>query len=312
MSVLVIAEHTRGQVAGVTGELVTAAKLFGGPVTLLVLCKEANRFDEALSFEGVDKVVNLIVPSDEFSFDVYVDAISEAIHIVSPNLVLAGYTSNSACYGGAVSARNKMGFASDVIGFEVSGGSLVAKRRFYGGKVEAQLSFTHRERTLLLLRAGIYEAARLCDTVESDSIVLADISARTSHVEYVEEASAGVDITKSDILLSIGRGIGDRENLELFEKLAEKIGATLSSSRPLVDAGWMAKERQVGQSGKTVCPKVYIAMGISGAVQHLAGMKSSERIVAINTDPDAPIFSVADYAAHIDVVNLAEELVDIW
>ena len=117
-----------------------------------------------------------------------------------------------------------------------------------------------------------------------------------------------MDITTADFLLSIGRGIGERENIELFEGLAQKMGATLGVSRPLVDAGWMPASRQVGQSGKTVKAKVYLAFGISGAVQHLAGMKTSGTIIAVNTDPEAAIFNVAHYGATCDLFEVAEEL----
>jgi electron transfer flavoprotein alpha subunit len=117
-----------------------------------------------------------------------------------------------------------------------------------------------------------------------------------------------VDITKAEFLLSLGRGIEEKDNIERFEELADKFGATLSVSRPLVDAGWVPGARQVGQSGKTVKPKVYLALGISGAVQHLAGMRTAETIIAVNTDPEAPIFGVAHYGAVMDMFELADEL----
>ena len=127
-----------------------------------------------------------------------------------------------------------------------------------------------------------------------------------------QPTSSDVDITQADFLLSIGRGIGDKENVEMFEELAEKMGATLSVSRPLVDAGWMPSSRQVGQSGKTVKPTVYLAFGISGAVQHLAGMKTAGTIIAVNTDPEAAIFNVAQYGAMADLFDVAEELEKLY
>jgi electron transfer flavoprotein alpha subunit len=119
-----------------------------------------------------------------------------------------------------------------------------------------------------------------------------------------------VDITKAEFLLSVGRGIEDKDALSQFEELAESMGATLSVSRPLVDAGWVSNARQVGQSGKTVKPKVYLALGISGAVQHLAGMQTADTIIAVNTDPEAPIFRVAHYGAVVDLFDVADELAD--
>jgi electron transfer flavoprotein alpha subunit len=146
--------------------------------------------------------------------------------------------------------------------------------------------------------------------VEAELEASASISgSRARHVDFQEVAASGdVDITAADFLLSVGRGVGEKENLGQFEGLAEKMGATLSVSRPLVDQGWMPNSRQVGQSGKTVKPKVYLALGISGAVQHLAGMKTSGTIIAVNTDPEAAIFNVAHYGAVADLFEIAEEL----
>ena len=134
------------------------------------------------------------------------------------------------------------------------------------------------------------------------------VSARSEHVEFREVPAGDVDITKADFLLSIGRGVEGKDNIERFEELAARLGATLSVSRPIVDAGWMPASRQVGQSGKTVKPRIYLALGISGAVQHLAGMRTAETIIAVNTDPEAPIFGVAHYGAVADMFELADAL----
>src|SRR5207248_867999 len=131
---------------------------------------------------------------------------------------------------------------------------------------------------------------------------------RSQHVDFREVEAGDVDITKADFLLSVGRGIEDKDNLQQFEELAEQLGATLSVSRPLVDAGWVPNARQVGQSGKTVKPKVYLALGISGAVQHLAGIRGADTIIAVNSDPEAPIFGVAHYGAVADLFDVADEL----
>jgi len=133
---------------------------------------------------------------------------------------------------------------------------------------------------------------------------------RTEHVAFRDVETGDVDITTAEFLLSIGRGIEDKDALPQFEELADKMGATLSVSRPLVDAGWVPNARQVGQSGKTVKPKVYLALGISGAVQHLAGMQTADTIIAVNTDPEAPIFSVAHYGVVADLFDVADELAD--
>ena len=132
------------------------------------------------------------------------------------------------------------------------------------------------------------------------------------HISYAEPPAGDVDITQAEFLVSIGRGVEEQSNIAQFEELAEAIGATLSCSRPLVDGGWMPESRQVGQSGRTVTPKVYLAFGISGAVQHLAGMKSAATIIAINTDPEAAIFCVAHFGAVCDLFDVADELKEAW
>ena len=136
------------------------------------------------------------------------------------------------------------------------------------------------------------------------------VTSRLAHRGYVEQPAGEVDITGAEVIVSIGRGIGEQDNIELFERVAARLGATLASSRPLVDAGWMPHERQVGQSGTTVKPSVYLAFGISGAVQHLAGMKAARTIIAVNTDAQAPIFGVAHYGSTVDALDVAEAIAD--
>jgi electron transfer flavoprotein alpha subunit len=214
-------------------------------------------------------------------------------------------------YGPAVAAKLGLGFATDV--FDVrDGGGLVAQRAFYGGKVHAEIEFPGHETVLLLLRPATWQPAEGAGSASTTSFSVAAPASRARHTSFEEAPAADVDITTAEFLLSIGRGIGEKDNIPQFEELAEKMGATLSVSRPIVDAGWMPAARQVGQSGKTVKPKVYLAFGISGAVQHLAGMKTSGTIIAVNSDPDASIFNVAHYGATCDLFDVAEALDDLY
>jgi electron transfer flavoprotein alpha subunit len=211
-------------------------------------------------------------------------------------------------YGPAVAAKLGLGFASDVHDLALEGGAMIATRSFYGGKVHAELEFPPGRPVLLLIRPTAFAPAP-AGASPSTSVVSVDVpSSRARHLDFQEAAVGDVDITSADFLLSIGRGIGEQDAIPQFERLAEKLGAVLSVSRPLVDAGWMPNARQVGQSGKTVKPKVYLALGISGAVQHLAGMKTSGTIIAVNTDPEAAIFNVAHYGAVADLFDVADEL----
>ena len=191
------------------------------------------------------------------------------------------------------------------------GGGPVAGRGAYGDKLVAELEFPGKDMHAgdaprRDVRAGRRQARRRSRRARSKLAL--DGVAVTEHVGFEEVQDTDVDITKAPFLLSIGRGVEDKDDIPRFEALAERFGATLSVSRPLVDAGWMPSARQVGQSGKTVKPRVYLALGISGAVQHLAGMRTAETIIAVNTDPEAPIFGVAHYGAVADLFEVADEL----
>jgi electron transfer flavoprotein alpha subunit len=223
--------------------------------------------------------------------------------------VLLGHTIDSLGFAPAVAARMGLGFATDVTTISWDGGPR-ARRGAYGEKLQAELEFPGKACTLLTVRPGIFAAAAAGAGSAPTRAVDVELegTARTEHLEFVEVTAGDVDITKAEFLLSIGRGVEDKDNLPRFEKLAERLGATLSVSRPLVDAGWMPNARQVGQSGKTVKSRVYLAFGISGAVQHLAGMRNADTIIAINTDPEAPIFGVAHYGAVADLFEVADEL----
>jgi electron transfer flavoprotein alpha subunit len=306
MSVLVVAEHVRGGVRDVTYELISAARTLGGPVTVAVIGDDPASLD--VSRDGVDEIVHVQVAQSEFENDVYQAALERLLADRRPDVVLLGFTVNSMGYGSAVAAKLGLGFASDVFALALDGESLVATRAFYGSKVHAELEFPAGKPVILLLRPTVWPPAPAGGLPSVSELALDEVVPRARHKELREVAKGDVDITTAEFLLSIGRGIGEQENVAMFEELAEKIGATLAVSRPIVDAGWMSNARQVGQSGKTVKPKVYLAFGISGAVQHLAGMKTSETIIAVNTDPEAAIFDVAHYGAVADLFDVAEEL----
>jgi electron transfer flavoprotein alpha subunit len=303
---LIVTEHLRGAVRDVTGELVTAARQLGSPVALAVIARDPSQLD--VSFDGVDEVVEVAVEQEEFESDVYQHVLESLIEERQPQVVLLGFTVNSMGYGPAVAAKLDLGFASDVHGLARDGGALIATRSFYGGKVNAELEFPEGQPALLLIRPTAFAPAASGSSPSTSAFSVEVPASRARHVDFREAAVGDVDITTADFLLSIGRGVGEQDAIPQFERLAEKLGAVLSVSRPLVDAGWMPNARQVGQSGKTVKPKVYLALGISGAVQHLAGMKTSGTIIAVNTDPEAAIFNVAHYGAVADLFDVADEL----
>lgn len=305
---LVVAEHLRGQLRPITLELVTAARDLGGPVSVAVIAKDPGELTEAVNVEGVDEIATIAVEAEEFENDVYQAALEALIEEWAPDVILLGFTVNSMGFAPAVAAKLGLGFASDVFAVSKDGEEVIAQRSFYGAKVNGEIEFPGKERIMLLLRPTSWAPAEGAGSAQVSEVTAPSVESRARHLDFEEVVAGDVDITTADFLLSIGRGIGEKEAIPQFEDLAGKIGATLSVSRPIVDSGWIANARQVGQSGKTVKPKVYLALGISGAVQHLAGMKTAGTIIAVNTDPEAAIFNVAHYGAVADLFEVAEEL----
>jgi electron transfer flavoprotein alpha subunit len=305
---LVIAEHLRGRLRDVTRELVTAAQELPRPVSIAIIAADPGPLADEADLQGVEEIISVRGGGDEFENDVYRDVLEALLADRQPDVVLTGFTVNSMGYAPAVAAKLALGFASDVFALSLEDGAVVARRAFYGSKVHAEVELPGGRPVILMLRPTVWVPAEAGGGAARSELSVEVRSSRARHLGFVEAPQADVDITSADFLLSIGRGIGDKENIDRFVRLAEKMGATLSVSRPIVDAGWMPSARQVGQSGKTVRPKVYLAFGISGAVQHLAGMKGSGTIIAVNSDPEAAIFSVAHYGAVADLFEVAGEL----
>lgn len=309
---LVMAEHLRGRVRDVTRELVTAAQDLPRPVMVAVVAGEPGPLAEQVALEGVDEIVSVVAGGDEFESDVFEQALDALVAEREPEVVVVGFTVNGMGFAPAVAAKRGLGFASDVFAATMEDGRVVARRAFYGAKVHADLELPADRTALLMLRPTVWAPAADGGSPRRSELRVDVAASRARHLDFVEVPQGDVDITAADFLLSVGRGIGERENLERAARLAEKMGATLSVSRPLVDSGWMPSARQVGQSGKTVKPKVYLAFGISGAVQHLAGMKASGTIIAVNSDPEAAIFGVAHFGAVLDLFSVMDELEKLY
>lgn len=304
---LVIADQTNDELRDVTRELITAGIGLATPIRIAIVSREPGTLTAGVEVEGVDEIV--LVPTGAApTSETYRRAVGALIAELRPAVVLGAFGVDAMGWGPAVAAELRLGFASDVIGCALEDGAVVARREFYGAKVEAEIEFPGAETVVLLLRPTVWEPASTPASPPQRALELPAGADRVRHHEFVAPTRGDVDISAADFVLAIGRGVGDRENIATFEALAERLGAVLGSSRPLVDAGWMLPSRQVGQSGNTVKPKLYLAFGISGAVQHIAGMKGSGTVVAVNTDPDAAIFAVADYGAVADLFDVADEL----
>ena len=313
-AVLAVAEHRRGTIRDVSYELITAGSELAdgadGELHVAVVSGGVEEFADSLNREGVD-AIHTVDHGEEFNHDVYAQAVEGLVDELDPAVLLMPNTVNGLDYAPAVASSLGRPLVTDAVDLSYDGTTLFASREMYGSKVETTVEVDD-DRVAVTIRPGEWPGAdggSDAEIREFDAAI--DEGAIRSTVRGFEEVGAGdVDISEADVLVSVGRGIEEEENIELVERLADALDATVSASRPIVDSGWLPKNRQVGQSGKTVRPEVYIAIGISGAVQHVAGMKGSDTIVAINTDPNAPIFDIADYGIVDDLFEVLPELIE--
>jgi electron transfer flavoprotein alpha subunit len=313
MTVLAVADHRRGQLRDVSYELVTAGRELADAMDeelhVAVVSGDVESFAEDLALEGVD-TVHTVAHGAEFNHDVYLQAIEALDSVVEPTVVLMPNSVNGLDYAPAVASALDRPLVTDAVALEWDDG-LTATREMYASKVETTVDVS-ADRVAVTVRGGEWGPTESPgeSAVEPFDLSIDESQVRSRVTGFEEVAGGDVDITDADVLVSVGRGIEEEENLSVVEELVDALGATLSASRPIVDNGWLPKNRQVGQSGKVVTPEVYIAIGISGAVQHVAGMKGSETIIAINTDPNAPIFDIADYGVVGDLFDVVPALVE--
>jgi electron transfer flavoprotein alpha subunit len=311
--ILVVAEQRRGELRPVSLELVSAAqglRRAGDEVAVAILSGAPDRFVGPLSLAGVDEIVTVKVALPEFDPDTFESAVGALIAARSPDVVLVAHSVDSFGYAAALAARLALGFATDVFNVERIDGELVATRGGYGQKVNVEVDFPGRSTVLLAIRGNVFKPGDLAASPRVTAFDAPPVQTRAAGREFIEmSAGDDVDMTAAEFILTIGRGVGEEAKIPQFRELADALGATLGCSRPIADAGWLPKSRQVGQSGKTASAcKLYIAMGVSGAIQHLAGMKHVNTIVAVNSDAEASIFSVAKYGIVGDIFEIAEEL----
>jgi electron transfer flavoprotein alpha subunit len=311
--VLFVAEHRHGTLRDVSYEGISAgrelADALDGDLHVAVISGPVDRFAESLDTPEVD-VIHTVDAGEEFDHDTYTAA-SEALHAdLDPAAVVFPNSVNGLDYAPAVADELGLPYVSDAVDLAYDDG-LTVTREMYGSKVETTVDVAG-DQFVLSIRAGEWGGASGTGDAEISPFEFdADSVDDGARVQGFEEVGGGdVDIGEAEFLVSIGRGIEEEENLDLIRDLCDATGATLSSSRPIVDNGWLPKNRQVGQSGKKVTPKVYLAIGISGAVQHVAGMKGAETIIAVNTDPNAPIFDIADYGIVGDLFDVVPALIE--
>ncbi len=308
--ILVITEHLKGEFQDITFEMVGRAKEMAdssGGQCVAVTFGSMN--EKAGELGAADSVIS-VGGSDDFNPESYAAAVQSVVSAKSPSLVMVGSTSMGMDIANAVATVLDIPTISYCTDINTSSSGFSCTSSMYGGKMNAVTNVDGSAVTMILAGAFNADVGRISGspTVEDFS---ADSGAGKIRFKQLIEPEAGdVDITQSEILVAVGRGIGSKDDIELAEELAEVLDADMACSRPLVDAGWMPRARQVGKSGMKVKPKVYIALGISGAPEHIEGMKSSSTIIAINSDKNAPIFDVAHYGMTEDLFDVVEELVE--
>ncbi len=310
--VFVITDHLDGKFSDISFEMVGKAKelasAFGGQTVAVVVGSgmSANVFASDVTLQIDDP--NLT----QFNPEAYGNVIEALVKDKSPRLVMFGWTATGMDLAAWLSVR--LGKPCIAYGRDlcIENNALVVTSQVYGGKMIADV-VPEGDMAIVACLAGSFPAeAGQGSTVATTIISPISLDGlKTKFVEAIKPAGGDVDITAQQKLVSIGRGIGSKDNVELAEELAQKLGATVSSSRPVVDAGWLPRTRQVGKSGLKVKPKLYLMLGISGAPEHLEGMKSAELIIAINTDKKAPIFNVAHYGATADLFEVAEAMLEL-
>jgi electron transfer flavoprotein alpha subunit len=303
MSVLVVLEQNAGQYHRMGWEALAAAQELGQPVSIATIGPAGDAAGKA-----VDKVYTIEHAAlAAYSADGYTAALEQLIRSIEPEYVVFPHTYQVRDFAPKLATRFGRVFVSDVVKLSPA----VAVRQLFQGKLNADFVFSGAGPRFLSVQAGAYRGDGLAAGAPQVVAFPVDIAGSRVQAEApFRESSRAVDLTTADIIVSVGRGIKEKENIAIVEELAAALGGELAASRPICDSGWLPMERQVGSSGQTVAPKLYIAIGISGAIQHQVGMKGSKVIVAINKDPDAPIFEVADYGIAGDLFEVVPALTE--
>jgi len=308
--IFVLAEHRQGQIRDITFEMLTKARELGDAIAVLLtnnkeMAKSLTEYATAVITVEDAKLAN-------FNSEAYRKILTTLIMQHKPKLVMMGHTSQGIDFASRLATELNLPLATDLIDLAFEGEAFAVTRQVYGGKVNAKATARKAETYLATIRQATFQPKKPeppanGQITQVPSPLTEDITEKR-FLQYVLPPPGGVDITAAEKLVGIGRGIKDVANIPQVEELAKSISAVLSCSRPIVDKGWLPSDRQVGTSGKTVKPKLYLALGISGAFQHILGMKASDLIIAVNKDPKAPIFSFADYGVVEDLFKIVPPL----
>ena len=321
MKILVITEQREGKWNPVSFETFVAAQQMaaaqpGSRVAAAVIGKGVRALADELAADQLAEV--LLVEHDlldRYTPDGFTIALGQAVTQSQPDLVLFPHTYQVRDYAPKLAASLGKGMIGDCIGYRAEKDRVIFVRQMFQGKTAADVSFAGAPPWFASFQAGAFRGDQIVRGAASAPVtkVTVDLKPeqiRTTPLELFREAKQAVDLTQAPILVAVGRGIKAPENIPMAEKLAKLLGGELAASRPICDEGWLPMDRQIGSSGQTVAPKLYLALGISGAIQHVVGMKGSRTIVAINKDQNAPIFEVADYGIVADLFEIVPALIE--
>ena len=317
-AVWAVAQTEKGEAKAVSFETIAGgqklAAALGLPLEAVVVGAGVASAAAKVAARKVDRVRVIDDPKlDPYAPDAYTAALRLAVEAEKPDYVLFPHTYQVRDWVPRLAAALDAGFISDVVDLRADGGEPVFVRQPYQGKLKADCSFTGSGPRLASFQAGAFladDAAKGDSAAEivAQGVDLSAVEVRTEVLETFQEVENKVDLSRADVIVAVGRGIGKQENLGIVEELAAALGGQLAASRPVCDNEWLPMDRQIGSSGQTVAPRLYLAIGISGAIQHLVGMKNAGTIVAINKDGDAPIFEIADIGLVGDLFTLLPEL----
>lgn len=315
MSTLVIAEARGAEANPLSVECIAAAQALGAPVVVVVPGHETDAVSRELAAFDVREVVRLEHPAlAAYTADGFVAALAAFVNAAGPEWVVAPHTYRSRDFMPALAARLDRGLVTDCTAINKSDAGVSFTRPTFQGKLAAEVVFEGPGPGFVTVQAGAFAAAAARRASTAAPVVVTEAALDPAAIRQApeppfQEARQTVDLGKAARIVAVGRGIKGQEHLRIVEELAQALGAELAASRPICDAGWLPMDRQVGSSGQTVAPRLYVAVGISGAIQHIVGMKGAQTIVAINKDPDAPIFEVADYGIVGDLFDVVPAIV---
>tara|TARA_B100001146_G_C16193029_1_gene440118 strand:+ start:913 stop:1884 length:972 start_codon:yes stop_codon:yes gene_type:complete len=318
MDILVVLEDNNGTIHRMGIESIAAAQHMANSLGLsagaMVMGKNADSLATKASGYSLDEVLSVNHELlNDYSSDGYAEAVKQVINKENPRYVLFGHSYQVRDYVPKISAKLMRPFLADSIAIDFDGKDVSLTKQMFNAKLFSDISPSGNAPFLISFQSASFLSDNASTGTANKREVVINLDSsmiKTESEAPFKESSGGVDLTDAELIVSVGRGIGKEENIPIAQDLASALGAEISSSRPVVDSGWLSPSHQVGSSGQAVSPKMYLALGISGAIQHVVGMKASKNIVAINKDPEAPIFEIADYGVVGDLLEIVPKLTE--